>query len=121
MRALIIDDSRTMRMIIGKIVRELGFETFEAGDGREGLQRLAENGTPDLMLVDWNMPAMNGYEFVLAVRANPQHAAAQIMMVTTESELSQIARALEAGANEYVMKPFTKEVLQEKLAILGVA
>ncbi len=121
MRALIIDDSRTMRMIIGKIVREIGFETTEAGDGQEALKRLAETGTPDLMLVDWNMPGMNGYEFVVAARANPQHSSSRIVMVTTESELSQIAKALDAGANEYVMKPFTKEVLQEKLAILGVA
>lgn len=121
MRALILDDSRTMRMIVGKIIRELGFEISEAGDGQEGLKRLEEIGTPEVMLVDWNMPGMNGYEFVQAVRANPLHAASQIVMVTTESEMSQIAKALEAGANEYVMKPFTKEVIREKLAMLGVA
>jgi two-component system chemotaxis response regulator CheY len=108
-------------MIIGKIIRELGFEITEAGDGREGLQRLEEKGTPDIMLVDWNMPVMNGYEFVCAVRANPRHASARIVMVTTESEMSQIAKALEAGANEYVMKPFTKEVIREKLSLAGVA
>ena len=121
MRALIIDDSRTMRMIIGKIIKELGYEISEAGNGLEALMRLDEIGTPELMLVDWNMPEMNGFDFLLAVRANPQHASARIIMVTTESELSQIAKALEAGANEYVMKPFTKEVIHEKLAILGVS
>lgn len=121
MRALIIDDSRTMRMIIGKIIKELGYETAEAGNGLEALIRLDEIGTPDLMLVDWNMPEMNGFDFLLAVRANPQHASAKIVMVTTESELSQIAKALDAGANEYVMKPFTKEVIREKLAIIEVA
>ena len=121
MRALIVDDSRTMRMIIGKIIKELGYEISEAGNGLEALLRLDEIGTPELMLVDWNMPEMNGFDFLLAVRGNPQHASAKVIMVTTESELSQIAKALDAGANEYVMKPFTKEVIHEKLAILGVA
>ena len=121
MRALIIDDSRTMRMIVGRIIRELGFEITEAGDGQEGLKRLVEYGTPDIILVDWNMPVMNGFEFVKAVRANPLYERAYIIMVTTETELGQITRALEAGANEYVMKPFTKEVIRDKLLILGVA
>jgi two-component system chemotaxis response regulator CheY len=121
MRALIIDDSRTMRMIVGRIIRELGFEITEAGDGQEALKRLVEFGTPDIILVDWNMPVMNGFEFVKAVRANPLYESAYIIMVTTETELGQITRALEAGANEYVMKPFTKEVIRDKLLILGVA
>ena len=122
MRALIIDDSRTMRMIIGRIIRELGFEITEAGDGQEALKRLIEMGTtPELIMVDWNMPVMNGYEFLKAVRANPLYESAHIVMVTTETELGQITRALEAGANEYVMKPFTKEVIRDKLLILGVA
>lgn len=120
MRALILDDSRTMRMIIGRIIRELGFEIAEAGDGQQGLAKLEEIGAPDLMLVDWNMPEMNGYDFVKAVRANPAYNSAQIVMVTTESELGQITKALEAGANEYVMKPFTKDIIKDKLVILGI-
>jgi two-component system chemotaxis response regulator CheY len=121
MKALIVDDSRTMRMIIGRILRELGFETHEAGNGLEGLDRLRELGRADVALVDWNMPEMTGYEFIQAVRAKSEYDDMKVMMVTTETEMSQMASALEAGANEYVMKPFTKEVIQEKLGLLGVA
>jgi two-component system, chemotaxis family, chemotaxis protein CheY len=120
MRALIVDDSRSMRMIIGRIIREIGFEIFEASDGQDGLVRLEEKGAPDLILVDWNMPGMNGYEFVSAVRALPAYNSAKIMMVTTESEVGQITKALDAGANEYVMKPFTADIIRDKLAILGI-
>lgn len=120
MRALVIDDSRTMRMIIGRILKEMGFEIHEAGNGLEGLDRLREIGRPEITLVDWNMPEMTGYEFVRAVRAKPEYDEMKVMMVTTETEMSQMTSALEAGANEYVMKPFTKEVLQEKLGLLGV-
>ena len=121
MHALIIDDSRSMRMIIGRIIREIGFEITEAGDGQQALTRLEEGCKPDLILVDWNMPEMNGYEFVQAVRANPLYDASRIVMVTTESELGQISKALDAGANEYVMKPFTADVIRDKLAILGIS
>ena len=121
MHALIIDDSRSMRMIIGRIIREIGFEITEAGDGQQALSRLEEGCKPDLILVDWNMPEMNGYEFVQAVRANPLYDASRIVMVTTESELGQISKALDAGANEYVMKPFTADVIRDKLAILGIS
>jgi two-component system chemotaxis response regulator CheY len=91
----------------------------EAGDGAEGLDRLKEVGVVDLALVDWNMPRMNGLDFVVAVRSNRAFSKVRVMMVTTEAEASQMARALEAGANEYVMKPFTTDVLRDKLRILG--
>lgn len=120
MRALVIDDSRTMRMIIGRTLKELSFEVHEAGNGLEGLDRLQQMGVPDVALVDWNMPEMTGLEFVQAVRAKAEYDPLRIMMVTTETEISQMTKALEAGANEYVMKPFTKEVIQEKLTLLGV-
>ena len=120
MKALVVDDSRTMRMVIGRILREIGFEIAEAGNGLEGLERLKEIGSPDVALVDWNMPEMSGLEFVQAVRAKPEYDGMKVMMVTTESEMSQVALALESGANEYAMKPFTKEVLRDKLALLGV-
>jgi two-component system chemotaxis response regulator CheY len=110
-----------MRMIIGRIIREIGFETMEAGDGQEGLNKLEQEGAPNLILVDWNMPGMNGYEFVQAVRANSAYDAVQIVMVTTESEVGQITKALDAGANEYVMKPFTADIIRDKLAILGMS
>ncbi len=121
MRALVVDDSRAIRSIIGKAVKELGFEVLEAGHGREALERLEAAGPVELVLVDWNMPEMNGFDFVVAARANPAWKDMIIMMVTTETEMAQMQRALEAGANEYVMKPFTRDVLREKLQLVGLA
>ncbi len=121
MRALVVDDSRAMRLILGKILGEMGFEVFEAGDGREALEVLEEIGMTELMLVDWNMPEMDGYDFVRAVRSNQNYDDSCLMMVTTETEMEQVVKALEAGADEYVMKPFTKEVILEKLDLLGIA
>ena len=120
MRALVVDDSRAIRSIIGKTVKELGVDVLEAGHGREALDRLAEAGKVDLILVDWNMPEMNGFDFLLAARQNPEWKETVIMMVTTETEMAQMQRALDAGANEYVMKPFTREVLRGKLALVGL-
>jgi two-component system chemotaxis response regulator CheY len=120
MRALVIDDSRATRSIIGKILREIGYEVFEAGHGREALEKLRWHEGIGLALVDWNMPEMNGLEFVRAVRAKPVYDRVRLMMVTTETDQHQMCMALEAGANEYVMKPFTKEVIMTKLNLLGV-
>jgi two-component system chemotaxis response regulator CheY len=121
MRALVIDDSRAIRSVLTKMLKECGFEVFEAGHGLEGLTQLQRLGTVDLALVDWNMPEMNGYQFVCAVRANAAYSDLRLMMVTTESELTQMVSALQAGADEYVMKPFTKEVIFEKLSLLGLS
>jgi two-component system chemotaxis response regulator CheY len=120
MRVLVIDDSRAVRMIIGSILGELGMDVVEAADGRQALAMLEENPDVELMLVDWNMPQMNGFDFIRAVRSQRAYDGVRIMMVTTETEGAQVARALEAGANEYLMKPFTKEVLVAKLALLDV-
>jgi two-component system chemotaxis response regulator CheY len=119
-RALVIDDSKTMRKILGSIMREIDFEVFEAEDGVDALKRLEEIGCPDIALVDWNMPNMNGIELVRAVRKDASYEKMLIMMVTTEAEMENIIQALESGANEYVMKPFTKEAIFEKLEILGL-
>jgi two-component system chemotaxis response regulator CheY len=120
MRALVIDDSRTVRVIIGNILREAGIEVVEAGNGREALAQL-EHGPPvDMMLVDWNMPEMNGLDFIREVRARPTHRATPVLMVTSESQNEQVIKALNAGANEYLMKPFKKEVLLAKLSLLDV-
>jgi len=119
-QALVIDDSRAMRMILGRILRELGLDVAEAADGREGLQRLDAGLAPALVLVDWNMPEMSGIEFVEAVRKPPYDFGGKVVMVTTETEVLQVVRALEAGADEYVMKPFTKESIFEKLQLLGL-
>jgi len=120
MRALVVDDSRVMRLIIGKIVKENGFEVVEAGNGQEALDQLrAADSQITLALVDWNMPGMDGLSFVQAARADGAFSALRLIMVTTESGSEQVARAIEAGADEYLMKPFTKESLRDKLAMIG--
>jgi two-component system chemotaxis response regulator CheY len=120
MRALVIDDSRAVRMIIGSILRELSMEVSEAANGLEALDQLQRTPDIELVLVDWNMPEMNGLDFIRAVRAQPDYAGLRILMVTTEAEGAQVTRALNAGANEYLMKPFTKDVLVAKLNLLDV-
>ena len=119
-QALVIDDSRAMRLILGRMLRELGLEVTEATDGRDGLSQLDTGLSPALILVDWNMPEMTGIEFVDAVRKPPYQSSAKVVMVTTETEAPQVRRALEAGADEYVMKPFTRESIFEKLQLLGL-
>ena len=118
--ALVVDDSRAMRSIIGRQLRELGFDVQEACNGREALERLQAGDLPTVALVDWNMPEMNGFELIQTVRADSRYDALRLMMVTTESEIDSIQRALEAGANEYLMKPFTKQAVQEKLLGMGL-
>ena len=119
MRAIVIDDSRAMRTILRRALTEAGFQVIEAGDGREALERITASGPLDLALVDWNMPIMTGYELICEVRSRSEFDAMAIMMVTTETEIDQVKRALAAGANEYVMKPFDAAILREKLLLLG--
>jgi two-component system chemotaxis response regulator CheY len=107
-------------LILGQILKALKFEVIEAGHGREALEKLKESGPLDLALVDWNMPEMNGYEFVCEVRKDDRYKDMKLMMVTTETEMAQVIKALEAGANEYVMKPFTKDMIVEKLTLMGI-
>jgi two-component system, chemotaxis family, chemotaxis protein CheY len=118
--ALVIDDSRAMRTILGRLLKNLGYGVEEAGNGREALERLRQGPRPDLALVDWNMPEMNGIEFVRAARADPAFRDLRLVMVTTETEAGRIGAALEAGADEYVMKPFTADALQQKLELIGI-
>ncbi|QDT06941.1 hypothetical protein K227x_53650 [Rubripirellula lacrimiformis] len=106
--------------MICNMMSTLGFETTEASDGIEALQRLAEMETPDIVLVDWNMPEMDGLEFIKSVRRQAEHRDLPMMMVTTECEMDRMALAFVAGVNEYVMKPFTIEVIQSKLELLGI-
>lgn len=121
MRVLIIDDSRAMRAILTNIMTEMGYEVVTAANGREGFERLEEDDGIGLALVDWNLPEMNGYEFLTAVRANSTYDEVRLIMVTTETERERVEEALDAGADEYVMKPFTKGTLEEKLALIGLA
>jgi two-component system chemotaxis response regulator CheY len=102
------------------MMRELGFEVVEAAQGREALDHLVADAPIDLALVDWNMPEMNGLEFVVAARADHRFQTMPIVMCTSETEISQMVRALDAGASEYIMKPFTKDILRGKLDLLGV-
>lgn len=120
MNVLIVDDSRVIRKMIGRIMKKLGYEIFEAGNGIEGLAELSKMDTVDLILVDWNMPEMNGLEFVKAVRADSSISSVPMIMVTTESEMNRMALAFMAGVNEYIMKPFTEENINSKLDILGI-
>ena len=120
MRALVIDDSRAMRSIIGRILTDLGYQFVEAENGRYGLDRYEAGGPFDVAFVDWNMPVMNGLEFIRAVRADRKDRRLPIVMVTTEAETDRMMLALAAGASEYVMKPFTKDILLGKLELLGL-
>jgi two-component system chemotaxis response regulator CheY len=108
-------------MILSKTLKDLGYEVREAANGREALEVIAaEKSAVTLVLADWNMPEINGLELLKRLRQNPELSRLAVVMVTTETELDQMAAALKAGANEYVMKPFTKEILVEKLELAGI-
>ena len=120
MKALVVDDSRSMRAILSKQLRELGFTVVEVPSGMEALRALDGEGPFDLVLLDWNMPEMDGHEVLTLIRCQEAYKDVRVMMVTTESEMSQVSVTLEAGANEYLMKPFDREALLEKLVLLGL-
>lgn len=107
-------------MIVGNILQEIGFEIGNAGQGLEAIDWIEQNGFPDLACVDWNMPEMNGLEFVKEIRQRPGNEVMKIMMITTESEAENVMAALESGADEYLMKPFTKDSVSDKLTLLGL-
>jgi two-component system chemotaxis response regulator CheY len=119
MRALIVDDSRFVRSVLRGMLERRDFECAEAGDGQAGLEQISAGAPFDLALIDWNMPVMDGLEMLKQVRAEG-FAEIKVMMVTTEAENDFIIRALDAGADEYLMKPFDEEALCEKLAMLGL-
>ncbi len=121
MRALVVDDSRPIRRIESDILQELGFETGVAVNGKDAMTQLdALESLPEVILVDWNMPEMDGLEFIRTLRRNKRYAGVVVVMVTTETETDQMLRALSAGADEYLMKPFQKEGLVDKLRLVGV-
>jgi len=119
MRALIVDDSRFVRGFLRGLLIEHGIDCEEAADGQAGIYRLHAGMPFDIALVDWNMPVMNGLEMLQQMRADG-FTEVKVMMVTTEAENEFIIRALDAGADEYLMKPFDDEALSEKLAMLGL-
>ncbi|HEX4320433.1 MAG TPA: response regulator [Acidobacteriaceae bacterium] len=119
MRALIVDDSRFVRDYLRGLLEKMGVECDEAADGQIGMDRLHENDPFDLALIDWNMPVMDGFQMLKNMRAEG-YSEVKVMMVTTEAEDDFIIRSLDAGADEYLMKPFDNEALTEKLAMLGL-
>ena len=120
-KAMVVDDSRAMRMILAKALAECGFDVVQATNGRDALEQLERAKTvPEFATVDRNMPEVTGIEFVRTVRASPRFGAMRLLMVTTETEVEQMALALEAGADEYLMKPFTRDTIQDKLRLIGV-
>jgi two-component system chemotaxis response regulator CheY len=119
--ALVVDDSRAIRAIISKTMADLGFDVAQAANGMEALELIGREGAAiRLALVDWNMPVLSGIDFVRRVRAHPEWNSVRLMMVTTETEMEQVMIALEAGADEYIMKPFSTEAIEDKLRLLGV-
>ena len=120
MRALVIDDSRAMRSILTGILEEIGFEVEQAKDAEDALSLLEEDENFELALVDWNLPEMSGLDLVKTVRDMSDLKNLRLMMVTTETQLARVREALIAGADEYIMKPFDKDMLLEKLTLLGI-
>ena len=120
MRALVIDDSKPVRSILRKLLVEMDFEVTEAENGREGLERLRELGTLDLVTVNWNMPVLDGLSFIRTVRAEARYRNLPLLMVSTESAPRKIALAMAAGASDYVVKPFTRQAFAEKLKQLDL-
>jgi two-component system chemotaxis response regulator CheY len=120
-KALVVDDSRAIRMLLVKTLEQLGYDVQEAVNGKDALKILeAGDSGITLVLADWNMPEMNGLDLLKNLRQNPALASVAVVMVTTETEIQHIAEAMEAGANEYVMKPFTRNILVEKLELAGI-
>lgn len=119
--ALVVDDSRAIRMLLAKTLTGLGYDVRQASDGAEALEVIAAEKTAlKLVLADWNMPQVNGLEMLKQVRRNSALDSVAVVMVTTETEMGHMAEALEAGATEYVMKPFTRDILVEKLQLAGI-
>ena len=116
---LIVDDSKVVRTLEKRIMEGLGYSTAEAEDGQQAVTQ-CKNTMPDLILLDWHMPVMNGLEFLKALRAMPGGAAPKVIFCTTESELNNIMQALSSGADEYVMKPFDAEIIKGKLQQVGI-
>jgi two-component system chemotaxis response regulator CheY len=120
MLALVVEDSKTIRMILCEYLRKMNIQVVEAANGREALERLKEMSPPDLVLVDWNMPVMSGIDFIRAVRELNIYDPLPLIMVTTNSESEHVGTAMEAGANLYIQKPCTLETLREKIEQLGL-
>ena len=116
---LIVDDSKVIRMVARKILQELDFQTGEAEDGQVALDA-CRSDMPDAILLDWNMPVMSGIDFLKELRKLPGGAAPVVVFCTTENDIAHIQEAMDAGANEYIMKPFDSEIIQAKFSQVGL-
>jgi len=121
MHALVIDDAKSMRLILKSFLRQLGFSAAEAGDGRAGLEELARAGRPDVVFVDCFMPEMDGYEFLRALRADPRYAGLPVVMASAGEGAADQVLALASGADAFLQKPFTRDAVQAKLGQFGLA
>jgi two-component system, chemotaxis family, chemotaxis protein CheY len=118
-RCLVVDDSKVVRMVARKILESLNFQIDEAENGQAAMD-ICKRAMPDAILLDWNMPVMDGYEFLGNLRRMPGGDAPKVVFCTTENDVAHIARALHAGANEYIMKPFDKEIVEAKFQEVGL-
>ncbi len=116
---LVVDDSSVIRKVARRILEGLGFQITEAEDGQQALDSCRRE-LPDAVLLDWNMPVMDGYDFLKALRRLPGGDRPKVVFCTTENDVVHIARALHAGANEYIMKPFDKEIVEAKFHEVGL-
>jgi two-component system, chemotaxis family, chemotaxis protein CheY len=118
-QCLVVDDSRVIRTVARRILEQLGFQIVEAGDGKQALDA-CQKQMPEAILLDWNMPVMNGLEFLTELRKTKGGDAPVVVFCTTENDMSRIQAAIQAGANEYIMKPFDREILEAKFAQVGL-
>lgn len=116
---LVVDDSNVVRKVARRILEDLGFECAEAEDGQKAYEH-CEQKMPEIILLDWNMPIMSGIEFLEKLRAMPNGGAPKVVFCTTENDMDHIQRAMNAGANEYIMKPFDSEIIQSKFSQIGL-
>ena len=114
-KILLVDDARTVRLICRRVVSAMGFEALEAENGEVALQSVREHPDLDLILLDWHMPVMDGITFLKRLRSDKSLAQPRVVMCTTQNDIQDITDALTAGADEYVMKPFTEEIIRDKL------
>ncbi len=118
-QCLIVDDSRVVRTVAGRIIRDLSFEVSEAGDGAEALSKCREN-MPDAILLDWNMPVMNGIDFLRALRREENGKDPVVVFCTNENDAEHISEAIRSGADEYIMKPFDADIVESKFSETGL-